>query len=102
MGLHLLGSQDGVQSKYNGLVKVNGRLNEQQTEVDRDGKLYLVVCTKVSCEKIETKIESIHAEQSRDDMNKEKKLKNLKKFKKAEEQLEQKKVEKEQQLAAKS
>jgi len=68
--LHLLGTSG--KGKYRGLVRVNGRLNEQQTEVDRDGKLYMILCQKITAEKIELPAETIHPDyKSRADRIKE-------------------------------
>merc|ERR1712217_9808 len=41
-------------------MAVNGRLNEQQSETDRDSKLFVLLATKVSCEKIPLQSEIIN------------------------------------------
>jgi len=59
--LHLTtGAGSKGYAKYNGVTTVHGRLNEQQSETDRDGKLFVLVATRVTCDKINLPAEIVN------------------------------------------
>lgn len=59
--LHLTtGATSKSYAKYNGVTTVHGRLNEQQSETDRDGKLFVLVATRVTCDKIDLPAEIVN------------------------------------------